>query len=117
MNACALLSLTDVLSLVAEDWARRLAAAMAEGWDRARIAELHEEVCRLALDADAVGDHRIADGAAELTAYLCCFVDDPIEPKVAQKARLLRLARALGESIEVPAPIRVVGDDRFDEIG
>ena len=121
MRAYALPSLNSVLGLCADGWAHRFGAALATGWDAVEVADLHDEACRLAIDAEAAGCKRLAEAASEITAYLCSFADEPREPTAAQYARLLHLSRALAAAAAngaAPAPraLELVGDDRFDEI-
>lgn len=122
MNAMPALSL--VLNLCAEDWARRLLASLEARWNQETVADLHDEVVRLAIDADHAGDALIADAASELCAYLCCFVDGPMQPNPAQRARMVRLARALeaaAQGREAGADarpvLRAIEFDRFDDLG
>ena len=121
MRATALPSLNCVLGLCAEGWAHRFGGALATGWDAAHVADLHDEVCRLAIDAETAGCKRLAEAAAEITAYLCSFADEAREPTAAQYARLLHLSRGLAAAASNSAApqarsLALVGDDRFDEI-
>jgi DNA-binding response OmpR family regulator len=109
MNACPLASLGSVLTICAQDWARRFGAYLESEWNPATVEELHEEVDRLALDSDAVGEHALSEAAIELSAYLCSFVDDSKGPNAAQRERLVRLTRTLVVAVGGPPPAVVTG--------
>jgi DNA-binding response OmpR family regulator len=94
-------------------WCRDFRELLQRGWDRAGAAELFE---RIEAQPALIGmriDTAVTEAAAELTVYLCSFVDGATKPNAEQRVRLdhqaavlqRALANAADDEVAVPTAV------------
>jgi DNA-binding response OmpR family regulator len=92
-------------------WSRDFCEMLERGWDRASAATLFERIeAQPALTENRV-DQPVAEAAAEVTVYLCSFVDGDSKPNAEQRVRLDHLCSELRQALDasdrpeaLPAP-------------